>query len=440
MNAGRRVFRAGGRALAWMCAGLLCSGVWPVRAEQASGGSDVEVAGTAELLSMLARVTVDMRGVFAPVEGRELAWEIAWTARSGEARCGELSVKGEGADVRIALEINVVDGRGTWRVEAGRVDVGRWAEALRVHPQIGQWLSELALDGTAELSGAGEIDTAASAIDGEAWLDVKSVAAANESSGWKLENIALRAGGRVAELLKGDAEVELRVGTITTSRFGARAFAARGRVVAGERVNVDEAGLEIAGGEVSARPFTYVFAAPALDVSLGMRRVGLQDLVVFMPETFSDARGRVDGTLRLTWSPERGVEVGAGELAVEKSEPTVVRLTSNPGFLTESMPARFTFLPVKWGWLSRLFSARNEAYDTLSEIERGKLALRVESMEVRLSPEGDARGRTARVLMRARPEQGGTAVGSVNFEINVSGPLAYLLRIGMGRNLSMELR
>jgi hypothetical protein len=170
---------------------------------------------------------------------------------------------------------------------------------------------------------------------------------------------------------------------------------------------------------------------PALNVDAVMKRVGLQDLVVFVPTALSEARGRVNGTLHLDWNPAEGVQVGTGAISLEKSEPTTLRLVSAPGFLTGQMPARFTLLPAWLGPLARWFAPANPGYKTLSEIERGKVRLRVDSLEVRLTPEGDERGRSASAVIRGRPEQDDTAVGQVTLEINVAGPLASVLELGM---------
>lgn len=435
MNGGGHA-RRGGLWLGWAaCLMWVCASV-----TSADAAAD-EPSDMSEWLGIAARLHADLEGVFSPVENRPVVWRLTWTEADAGRRRGEVVASGEGLELRIVLDVGVADGLGTWRVIAGKVDVGGWTKALQQHSSLGATLAGLGVVGDAELSGAGYLGGDGTMLRGELWLTIADATVRNADEGWTLTGVGVRAGGDVDELLRGNVDVALSVGNIATTRFGARSLAATGRVVDWARIEVASAQVEIAGGEVKARPFRYVFATPALDVTFAMRRVGLQDLVVFMPETFSDARGRVDGTLRLTWSPDAGVEVGAGELAVEKSEPTVVRLAANPGFLTESVPARFTFLSEKWGWLSRLFSARNEAYDALSEIERGKLALRVERMEVRLTPEGDERGRTASVLLSARPEQGGTAVGEVTFEVNVSGPLADILRIGVaGGKLSTRAR
>jgi hypothetical protein len=44
------------------------------------------------------------------------------------------------------------------------------------------------------------------------------------------------------------------------------------------------------------------------------------------------------------------------------------------------------------------------------------------------------------VVIRGRPEQEGSAVGAVTFEINVSGPLAAVLQMGMKQSFSVRAR
>jgi hypothetical protein len=104
------------------------------------------------------------------------------------------------------------------------------------------------------------------------------------------------------------------------------------------------------------------------------------------------------------------------------------------------MPERFALLPAWFGPFSRWFSPVNPGFADLVAIELGRTALQVESLDVRLTPEGDDRGRSARVLVKARPEVAGTSVGSVSFEIDVNGPLAYVLRLGAENGATLNVR
>jgi hypothetical protein len=104
------------------------------------------------------------------------------------------------------------------------------------------------------------------------------------------------------------------------------------------------------------------------------------------------------------------------------------------------MPERFALLPAWFGPLSRWLSPVNPGFADLVAIEMGRTALAVDSLEVRLTPAGDSLGRSARVLVNARPEIAGTSVGPVTFEVGVRGPLAYVLRIGAENGATLKLK
>ncbi len=390
------------------------------------------------VLPLAMRLTGDLHGVFVPVPGRPLAWRLALSPAVSDVRTGELTVTGADLALRIVVELRVSTGELRWRIAEGFIDLAGWIPALATRPELSSVLAGVSATGRVTITGEG---TWAQGIGtGGLRLEMTDGAARHEAQGWSVDGVTLRAGAEMAELIKGNVSFDLLVGTIGTSRFGARAFSVSGDLKDFARVTVNSTRVEIAGGEVTAEPFSVSLAAPALDTSLMMRRVGLQDLVVFVPTALSEARGRINGKLRLGWSPQDGVEVGTGELSLDGSESTTLRLVSTPGFLTEQVPARFTLLPPWLGPLSRWFSPTNPGYKTLSEIERGKLALRVDSLEVRLTPVGDERGRSASVVIRAAPQQAGTAVGEVTIEVNVAGPLAAVLRMGMKQNFSSQMR
>jgi hypothetical protein len=391
-----------------------------------------------EIKSLLAVLSGELRGVFTPVEGRPLRWSLRMASSDGGLRKGEVTVTGADFALTIAIGYEPASGRLSWRVSEGRVDMAAWLPALAARPDLSSVLAGVSATGMLTITGAGTwMDGVATGGLRAEWVEGT---VRNDAQGWSLDGVTLRAGDEAAEFFKGRIPVELTVRTINTSRFGARSFTLGAVINDFERVEVKSARVEIAGGEVTAEPFAVSVAEPAVGVTLVMERVGLQDLIVFVPTTLSQASGRINGRLRLDWNPQDGVRVGAGKLSLEGSEPTTLRLVSTPGFLTGKMSPRFTFLSPEWGVLSRWFSSPNEAYDALEEIERGKVGLRVDLLEARLTPEGDERGRSASVLIRARPERAGGVIGVVTFEINVSGPLAAVLKLGMQQGLSLQVK
>jgi hypothetical protein len=108
--------------------------------------------------------------------------------------------------------------------------------------------------------------------------------------------------------------------------------------------------------------------------------------------------------------------------------------------LSAGVPERFALLPAWLGPLARWAAPLNPGYADLVAIELGRTALKVDSLEVRLTPEGDPQGQSARVLIQARPALDGTSVGPVGFEIGVKGPLAYVLRLGAENGATLSLR
>lgn len=381
-------------------------------------------------------LTGNTRGTFTPVEGRPLAWSAVWADAGAETRRGEVEVTGLDFRLRVSVLLDLRTNRMRWRVEEGRIELASWVPALAGRAEFAM-LAGMAATGAVEITGEGGL--AAGVPSGQLNL-VWQGTLKNEAQDWSIEGVVLRAGGDVDALLKEDVPVELSVKTMATSRFGARNLEVGGVLKNFARVDVAKAQIEIAGGDVSAKPFSVALADPALSVKLAMRRVGLEDLVVFVPATFSEVHGRVNGDLQLDWNSKDGVQVGAGTLVLEKSEPTTVRLTAAPGFLTDSVPVRFTLAPAWLGPLADLFSPANPAYPTLQAIELGKLGLRVETLEARLTPGGDEKGRTASVFIRALPQKPGGAVKSVTFQVNLSGPLAEVLRLGARQNFSLEMK
>lgn len=441
MNAKTPVIGRGGRWLRLALAWIVLPGWTLIPGASSATANEARHPGD-ELTTLLALLAGEVHGVFTPVEGRLLAWRLALSPAAGAAagglRTGEVVVAGPDLTLRVALGFDPLLGRMSWRVVEGRLDLGAWWPALGTRPELATTLAGLSATGVVTITGQGT--WVAGAATGQLRAELTNGTVRNDVEGWSLEGVTLRAGGDAAALQNGVVPMEVTVRTINSARFGARNLSVRAKVRDFDNLAVESTRIEIAGGEVTVEPFTVSLAEPAVSATVVMRRVGLQDLIVFVPTAVSEARGRINGKMRLDWHPKDGVQVGAGGLSLEESEPTTLRLVSTPGFLTEQVPVRFILLPGWLGPLARWFSLGNPSYKTLSDIERGKLGLRVEALDVRLTPEGDERGRSASVFIRARPEQPGSVVKEVTFEINVSGPLAAVLRMGMQQEFSVKSR
>jgi hypothetical protein len=296
-------------------------------------------------------------------------------------------------------------------------------------------------EGEIELRGDGVIR--GGQLEGRVTLEWRRGAVRHAAQGWALEDIAL-AGDFIfaqnAARWSSVSPLRLSIGTIATGRFGARNLIVRARMDEQLLPQIEEARVEIAGGEIEAAPFTLPLSPPVIQVALQIRRIGLADVVALVPTGLAEAQGRVQGALQLGWSKALGLQIGAGRLDLVPDEPMVLRLASAPGLLSASVPKRFALLPTWLGPLARWAAPLNPGYADLVAIELGRTALRVESLEIRLTPEGDSQGQSARVLIQARPALDGTSVGPVGFEIGVKGPLAYVLLLGAENGATLSLR
>jgi len=186
------------------------------------------------------------------------------------------------------------------------------------------------------------------------------------------------------------------------------------------------------GGRVALRPFEINLGnaeAISVGVTAELRGLALDQLARFVPEAVREASGRVGGEVRLSWSEAGGLQVGSGALLIEPDAHAQLRLTAMPGFLTQRTTPRFFWLPARLGRVARWLSLENPAYATLAEIEEGAQPLHVEALHVALYPDGPEGPRSAAVSLLARPLSG-AVVKQLRFDINVSGPLDQVLRIG----------
>lgn len=367
-----------------------------------------------------------------------LRWTVRVRTTKPAERVVDLAVDGTGTRVRAQLGVDN-DGNGWWKLTEAELDAAAWFPAAS--SQVGSAAAGVAAKGRIELAGAGAL------VDGRpngtltfAWRDGALVQAAD---GWSLEGIALR-GELVIETagegIKSLEPMELTVRTVSTARFGARNFLLKALLNADKTVALTESRIEIAGGHVTIEPTTLPLDPLAVAVTLRITNVGLQDVAALVPAGLSESRGRINGTVRLGWSEANGFQLGEGNLVLGSTEPAFVRLAPSPGFLSERVGPRISLLPDSFGVVARWFQPKNPAYPEMQAIELGRTELRIENLSVQLTPQGDDQGRTARVKATARPAHAGGVVESVTFEVNVSGPLTQVLKLGMNQSFSVETR
>jgi len=177
-----------------------------------------------------------------------------------------------------------------------------------------------------------------------------------------------------------------------------------------------------------------------LDFNVRIDRVGLQDLVALVPGSVSEAKGRIDGVVRLGWSRTAGLQIGAGKFELRDDEAATFRLEEAPGFLTQRVPERLTLLP-KWvGPFRQWLATPNPVYGDVRQIELGKTELQIVSFSLSLNPKGDELSRTGVVQISARPTTEGGVVKLVRFDLNIFGSVSDLLQHSMIDQVSFGLR
>lgn len=384
----------------------------------------------------------ELSGDFRPFESAaapKLHWvsTIGATLPGNEGRLIETKIDGDGTRLRLAVSLTTRE-QGVWEMADSEIDLATWFPLIT--ERVGSALEGLAAVGVIKVTGKGLMRDGKPS--GVLQVTLRDGRLENALSGWKLENVALTSELLVeAEGIKiqSTTPFELTVGTIGTTRFGARNLVVRGVLKEDHTIEMAEAQIEIAGGRAKIDPAVLQLSPVAIEASLHIMDVGLQDIAALVPQSFAAARGRIDGVVRLAWNKADGFRVGAGDLSLGASEPAIVQLAPTPGFLTRTMPKRFEPVPTWLGPLSRWLSADNPVYTNLEQIENGISPLQVDTLSVRLTPEGDVRGRTAVVQMTAHPTDPQAAVKRVNFDVNVAGPIDSILKLGLNRDAAIEI-
>lgn len=402
------------------------------------------VASTVALASerKLPPITGELSGNFTALKMPGVP-QLHWTAtvrdldEETEDRVITATIEGPGTRIRGTGNLTS-RGEGNWQIDDGELELSAWFPAF-VEKVDG--MKGVVANGRLKIAAQGAIR--AGVPDGIVHVSLDAGRLENTADGWALAGIRFTGefAFRGKEVrVKSTNPFELSVGVITTARFGARNVLLRGVLNEDFTATLSESRIEIAGGEVTLDPTTVALAPFAIEATLHILNVGMQDLVALVPAGLSAAHGRIDGTLGLAWAAEGGFRIGAGNLVLGRSEPATVRLAARPGFLTPSMPKRFAPMPTWTGPFARWLSADNPAYTDMSAIELGEAALEVEVLTVRLTPEGDERGRTAAIHFVGRPIKADPGVKSVVIDVNVTGPLEPMLQLGLNRELSLEVR
>lgn len=396
----------------------------------------LSVASARSLPPMTGELTGKLKWAAVP-ELEAVEWNVHLQKTDAHHRRGEITLTAAEAAIRVEVVVDDTTENGEWRILDAELDAAHWFAVLA--PRFSIRDSSLAAEGRIRLEGGGALrDGIPSGVLRLTWTNgvVKSPV-----KGWSLDGVSFSGefAMDVAQAIgKSTSPAELRIQTITTPRFGARNFHAEALLNGDGTASLQNASVEIAGGEMRIEPCTATLSPFSISGNVRIAHIGLQDVVGLVQAGLADARGRVSGVVQLSWTKENGWDVGAGHLSLDADEPTIVRLAPSQGLVTSHMPERIQWLPAWTGKLGYWLGLRHSAYRDMQNIELGKMNLKVRSLNLRLTPEGDGRNRTASIEVTASPETPGTSVDEVSFEINVFGPLAAVFKSGINRSISLS--
>ncbi len=155
------------------------------------------------------------------------------------------------------------------------------------------------------------------------------------------------------------------------------------------------------------------------DLTLTLQQVELGELLRFADAEHTyvrTAEGRVEGTLGLRL---RDGAASAGDSALTLPPGTVgtIYFQPSPGLLTSYVPAQVRKL-----------------YPGIAAIEQGLTPLEAKVLRLTYHPDGDARGRGARLRIEGRPRDP-KLVAPLELDVNFTGPLESLVRKALDSRL-----
>ena len=383
--------------------------------------------------------------------GLSFHWHIVAESPAGApgVRRARLDVTGHGAHIAATAELDLASGVTHWKIESAEADL---AEAFPVitsllPPDSISSFAGLGIAGKLAVSGDGSVDTTGNWTANLA-ADIRDATLRNDAQGWLAEGVSARVEFPALPSLKTGAAQTQPVAirrfshnatqltlddvrtTFSMDESGAGNASAGGANAGGAlRIRVGGVDARAADGTISVGAFDFTPSAPAVATTVRVRDIESGNLTHLLSGTVSEARGRFNGSMALLWNPTDGLQFGKGRLLLQKADGTMLRLAPTPGFFTSNMDSHLYFLPPSFGFLRNWLSLKNPAYNTLKEIENGKQPIRVENITITFAPDGDKSGRTATVLIEAKPTNPKSAIQHLRINVNVSGPLAKVIQM-----------
>lgn len=356
----------------------------------------------------LPPISGELAGDFTPLnvpDAPKLHWEISAQGVSTGERDLRVAIDGAGLHARLSARLDPA-ANGTWKVEEATVETGAWLPAIVAF--AAKWPAQFTIAGTAELSGEGTLRDRQ--IGGRARLRVRDGRIEAPQQKLTLEGVTLELNLEdLAEMRSAPSQrLSWQRGKYGDVELGAGEFYYSASTRA---VEVSHATVKLLGGELILADLTSSLEHPKGHTTATVRGIELAQLKPFLPKLVAETKGRLDGFLQLGWGPD-GLEIGESRLGLREGEVAEVRFMPQPGILAGSLPPQVT-----------------KYYTGLADLEQGKVPLRAETLDVVLTPAGDAEGRTALVHVAGGPVDP-RLKAPVDLTFNVRAPLDWFVNFG----------
>ncbi len=345
----------------------------------------------------------------------ELEWKLELRAGKPFERRVGFEASGRGLSVRGEAVLDPF-GEGAWEITAAQIDLGEWFGW--VAPQFGPTLSAVTMAGALQVSGRGT--WRGGKLGGSASLSLREGRFDDAGRKVMLEGISVDV--EVADLAARRTEPE-QVFTWRSGRYDVVPLGV-GRIeflLDGDRLSVNQAAIDIFGGELSTGSLVMSTSRPEFSVIARMQGIAVEQILFLLPPVLAEGVGRLDGQVALDRDAD-GLRIGDGRLALREGETADLRLAVKPGWLSTSLPPDI----VKY-------------FPGFRKIESGEIPVRARVLEMTFTPLGDAEGRTAWVHLVGGPSDP-ELTAPIDTRVNVRGPLDELVKIGADMGTNSRLR
>ncbi|MDX2188079.1 MAG: YdbH domain-containing protein [Opitutaceae bacterium] len=170
--------------------------------------------------------------------------------------------------------------------------------------------------------------------------------------------------------------------------------------------------VSVAGQGITLEPLAGVFQIRLVNIDLAQ-------LNTVIPTLDAELTGRLDGEVQVAKRGNRWAIAG-GRMHLRRDTPATLRI-KRPGMITSGM------------------APSGPTYDILRKVEDGFLNLRLESLEATLHEAQREDERSATITITGRPISEEVRA-PVSLDINVNGPLAPLISLGLREDLSVSAK